>query len=165
MKNFALVGALGCGLALAGCGYGDSSDFSGDIERFFVEPATALPEVTFQRRGRILALDVETRRLDPLHDALPSELRARTPEEVGTIALIHCRTEEEGRYGYVFAKAYGQSCSLRLIDAKTRVFLATTGASRSAPLRVYIPFWPRTAARPTDILLDAIKRLPNIGSP
>lgn len=165
MNKAALLGALGMTLALAACGRGDSADFIEDFERFFVEPATELPQVEFQRRGRILALDVDTRRLDPLHDALPTEIRARRPEEVGTVALIGCEIREGGRYGYIFAKGYGQSCRMRLIDAKTQAFLANTGASRSPPQRVYFPFWPRTAARPTDILLDTVKRLPDFGKP
>lgn len=165
MNKPALIGAFFWTIVLAGCGNGDSSDFSGDFERFLVEPATELPEVEFQRRGRILALDVDRRRLDPLHDRLPAEIRARKPEEVGTVALIRCEIEEGGRYGYIFAKGYGQSCRMRLIDARTRMFLANTGASRPPPQRVYFPFWPRTAARPTDILLDAIKRLPDPGKP
>lgn len=145
---------------LAACGDGASHDFIGSIEPFIVEPATPLPEVEFQRRGKIVALDTTTRRLDPLHDRLPEALRARRPEEVGTIALVACETKYSGRYAYILASAYSQDCRLRLLDAKTRAFIANTGASRGPP-RVYFPFWPRTAARPTDILLDAVKQLPD----
>ncbi len=163
MNKLAMVGAIGATLGLAGCGDGTSSDFAGEFERFLVEPATELPEVAFQRRGKILALDVDRKRLDPLHDRLPDEMRARRSEEVGTVALISCEIQEGGRYGYIFAKAYGQSCRMRLIDATTRAFLANTGAAVSPPRRVFLPFWPRTAARPTDILLDVVKRLPEGG--
>lgn len=161
MSRASLPLAVFCISVLAGCGNGDSSDFKGDIERFFIQPATDLPEVEFfHRRGKVLALDLDKRRLDPLHDRLPVHIRARSPEEVGTVALVSCRIEEGGRYGYIFARAYGQSCRMLLIDATSRAFLANTGASRSPPRRVYFPFWPRTAARPTDILLDVTERLP-----
>lgn len=120
-------------LLLAGCGDGVSSDFDGPVDAYLVEPATPLPEVEFQRRGKILALDTTTRKLDPLHDQLPEAMRARRPEEVGTIALVACKTEYAGRYAYILASGYSQDCSLRLIDAKTRAFLANTGASRGAP--------------------------------
>jgi hypothetical protein len=165
MRSYLAPGLLICAVALAGCGDGTSSDFNGNLDQFFIEPATPLPEIDFQRRGKILALDIGARRLDPLHDRLPEPLRARQPGEVRTVALIQCEIRESGRYGYIFARAYSQSCQMRMIDAKSREFLANIGAGYPPPARVYLPFWPRTAARPTHLLLDSIQRLPNHDGP
>lgn len=161
--RWASAAALIC-LAGAACEEGPSRDFAGDIEPFFLKPATPLPEVEFQRRGKILALDAVTRRLDPMHDRLPDAIRARRPEEVGTVALVNCVVEKTWQYGYIFASAYAHSCQVHLIDSRSRAFLANFGDANPPPRRVWLPFWPRTASRPTPALVQFTQQLPDRGA-
>jgi hypothetical protein len=144
--------------------YSGGDEFEGDIAAFFVEPVEPLPNVDrFQRRGRVLVLDMDNRRIDAIHDRLPEAVRARTPEEVGTVGLVRCKEEFDGYYIPYLVKGYATSCQMQLIALPSREMTANMGTTITPPSRVRLPFWNRHAPRPEQHLAERIVELPDVG--
>lgn len=141
------------------------SKFSGDLERFFVEPAEDLPDVdAFHRRGRVLVLDTDNHRLDAIHDLLPLTVRAEQEADVGSVALVHCEKSVSGYYIPLVVKGYNHDCHIRLVALPSRAFIANFGTALSPPSRVRLPFWNRHAPRPERHLAEALAQLPDRGA-
>lgn len=152
--------ALALPLMLSACNDTESTDFQGDIQHFFIEPIGDAPLGRQHRQGKVLALDIDTRSLAPLHDALPLKLRARTPQDVRTVALIHCTFSETVQYNW-WTSGYAQSCDMRLAAYPSGEVLMGFEVTVPPPARIRLPFWNRIAERPTDVLLDKILELPD----
>lgn len=152
--------ALALPWTLAGCGDSESMDFQGDIQHFFIEPLGDLPMGRPHRQGKILALDLDSRALAPLHDQLPPKLRARTPQEVRTIALIHCTFREVVQYNW-WTSGYAQKCEMRLVSYPSGELLSGQSVTTTPPERIRLPIWNRIADRPTEDLLNKILELPD----
>ena len=144
---------------LVGCGENPSpgKDFEGSIEKFFVEPKGE--PTGLERHGKVIALDPVRRTLDAVHDELPVEIRARRPDEVGTIALISCETRLVGRYIGI-GGAYAHDCTVTIVDASSQALMGYTGAQNTPPRKVVFGFFPHTASRPTGRVAAAIADLP-----
>ncbi len=143
---------------------GGGAEFDGDIAAFFVAPKDETVSVApFQRRGRVLVLDADNRRLDGIHDRLPEAVRARTPDEVGTVALVKCTESFSGYYIPFLVRGYNTSCQVEVVALPSRTFLANMGTSLSPPARVRIPLWNRHAPRPEQHLAEQIAELPDMG--
>ena len=143
---------------------GGGSEFEGDIAAFFVMPKEETVSVApFQRRGRVLVLDADNRRVDGIHDRLPETVRAGTPDEVGTVALVKCTESFSGYYIPYLVRGYNRSCQMELVALPSRTFLANMGTSLSPPARVRLPFWNRHAPRPEQHLAELIAELPDMG--
>ncbi len=157
-------------VALAGVGYWwwsrpiAQGEFDGNPERFFVTPVDEFPDVEqFHRRGKVLMLDADNRLVDPMQDYLPDEVRARTPEEVGTVGLVRCQESLSGYYIPFLVKGFNHSCQVQLIALPSLRMIANTGTALSPPTRVRLPFWNRHAQRPTKHLATTIAEMPDLG--
>ncbi|MBM3507021.1 MAG: hypothetical protein FJX64_04720 [Alphaproteobacteria bacterium] len=140
------------------------SEFVGDIAPFFVEPAEPLPNVDrFQRRGRVLVLDADNKRIDAIHDRLPDAVRVGTPEDVGTVGLVRCEESFSGYYIPYLVRGYNMSCQVELIALPSLAMIANMGTSISPPSRVRLPLWNRHAPRPEKHLAELIAELPDVG--
>ncbi|MDA1132006.1 MAG: hypothetical protein O2905_02125 [Proteobacteria bacterium] len=147
--------ALVVGVVIAAC---DSNDFTGDVAQYIVEPNEELPFGGYIRHGKVLVIDVDNGVLDPIHDRLPKEIRARTPDEVGTVALVECLHTEVGTY-FFWAKGYSTYCDATLIDWPTRQILAGIGVTNSPPRKTFFFLWSHTASRPTKSIARSIAEL------
>ena len=140
------------------------AEFEGDIAAFFVAPKEDTVSVApFQRRGRVLVLDADNLRVDGIHDRLPETVRAETPDEVGTVALVKCTESFSGYYIPYLVRGFNTSCQIELVALPSLTFLANMGTSLSPPARVRLPFWNRHAPRPERHLADLIAELPDMG--
>jgi DNA-directed RNA polymerase subunit RPC12/RpoP len=74
-------------------------------------------------RGKLLALDVNYRRLDRTFFALPKHVRAHDPSDVGTVALVDCSAIMIGRYG-TRGNAYQYKCDVSAYDPAAKQLLA-----------------------------------------
>lgn len=159
-----LVGVVGAGALVLTRGSDDAAAFAGDPQEFFVAPAADHPEVAeFQRRGRVLVLDADTHRVDPVHALLPPEVRADRADQVGTVGLVRCEESFSGYYIPYLVRGYNRSCRVQLIALPSRVMLADLGAAVSPPARVRLPFWNRHAPRPNAHLAAQIAALQDRG--
>ena len=140
------------------------SEFEGDIAPFFITSKDDTVSVApFQRRGRVLVLDADKQRIDRIHDRLPEAVRAASPDEVGTVALVRCTESFSGYYIPFLVRGYNTSCQVEVVALPSRTFLANMGTSISPPARVRIPLWNRHAPRPEQHLAELIAELPDMG--
>lgn len=153
-----------------GAGGGNSSFVSRYEERFapamadFIElrPAPGEergpdPEPEVAYRPKVAVIDVGGRKLDPVHDRLPDSLRAESPDEVGTVVLIDCKSTRSNEAGALNA-TFRTHCTAFFIDWKKRRHLATRYASRSPTGKdgMPLPFVDVVAERPTEALLKHV---------
>ena len=128
---------------------------TGDAALFFLESVNPLPDVEqFHRRGRVLVLDVDNRRVDATHDRLPDNVQARRAEEVGTVGLVSCEENLSGYYIPYLVRGYNHSCRVQLVALPSRQMIANIGTSLSPPDSVRLPFWNRHAPRPNQHLAE-----------
>ena len=138
-----------------------SSDFQGAVTPYVVAvDEDAFVEGDYHREGKVLAIDAGATVLDPAHDRLPVTARARTDQEVGTVALVRCERRLVGSYGYSWAKGYAHACNARLLAWPSRRMIAYVTAEASPPSSVRLAMWNHTAARPSAELAQRIAALP-----
>ena len=80
------------------------------------------------RSGKLVAVDVDGSRLDDqLQRALPADLRAERPEEVGTIVWVKWWEENVGYYEDYLKRgeAYQGHCTVTVIDKASALILDT----------------------------------------
>ncbi|MBI5201436.1 MAG: hypothetical protein HY925_07615 [Elusimicrobia bacterium] len=136
-------------------------------EAHFGAPADAIDAVRSScgkdfrcRRGKVVVISVEDRDVDPLQVALPPEIRAESPEEVGTLALLSATYNKSGWFG-PFSYGYSGTWDLRLIDWKTKKPLGCILYSAGAPTRGFpIPFYKHKPWKPTSFLAGELRDLP-----
>lgn len=159
-----LVGVVGAAALVLTRWGDDAGAFAGNPQEFFVAPAADHPEVDeFQRRGRVLVLDADTRSIDPVHHLLPPEIRADRADQVGTVGLVRCEESLAAYYIPYLVRGYNRSCRVQLIALPSRAMLADLGTAVSPPARVRLPFWNRHAPRPNAHLAAQIAALPDRG--
>lgn len=106
----------------------------------------------FHRSGKVL----------PIQDYLPDAVRARTPNEVRTVGLVHCEETFSGYYIPYLVKGSNHSCQVQLIAWPSLRMIADTGTALSPPTRVRLPLWNRHAPRPNRHLADTIAEMPDL---
>jgi len=91
-------------------------------------------------RGKVVVLDAPTRQLDVAHLLLPDDLRASTPDEVGTVAIVRsCKRTKldemfQDRTSGRIVRGFYQSCNVTLVDKKRGVALTPLEVNGSTPL-------------------------------
>lgn len=128
------------------------------------EPAPTRP----YRRGRVVIIDLDTRKIDPIFNLLPPDLRADSPADVGTIVLVRWIPELVDTYyaahGQPMAGAYVTNAHVFVIDATIGKRVGTKRIrGESPPDRIVRDAGDDTGgygARPNRALLDYIEALP-----
>jgi hypothetical protein len=146
-------------LGLAACGDPEfGSDFDGDIAGFFDQDLEQISDNQYVIIGKVLALDADARQIDATHDFLPDEIKALTPDEVGTIAIITCMTDLVGSYGW-FSDGYEVLCHGDLFDAATGEKLGQINDRASPPRETAFPYGDKFAKKPARGLAQRIADL------
>jgi hypothetical protein len=128
------VAAAGIAATISGCG-GDgdgASNAVGKLNAHAAEyaaasgaPSGAEPHLT----GRIVPVDVDKGRVDQdVYVALPSQLRARSPEDVSTVVLIKPGKNVVGHYGSEQGQeAIQETAGLTIVDLRSgQQYVGTT---------------------------------------
>jgi len=76
-------------------------------------------------KGKLIPVDMKTKKIDPVLTELSKELRPASPEEVGTVAALWWNEHRIGHYGASGGGAYRWECRIVVWDKAT-----------GAPLRV-----------------------------
>ena len=108
--------------------------------------------------GKALALDGDALQIDATHDFLPDELKARTPDEVATIAIITCVEDLAGSYGF-FADGYSTDCHGELFDAATDKLVALIDDFGSPPRETSFLYGDKIGKKPARGLAQRIADL------
>lgn len=111
------------------------------------------------RKGKMVVVNADRRKLDPLHFKLPDEARADNPQEAGTAVLIRSKTHKSGSYGF-FADAYYVDWDISAVDLSAGPQCARFGYGMSPPSRVRFPFWNRYGGKPSSSILEDLLKLP-----
>jgi hypothetical protein len=73
----------------------------------------------------VVLVDVAKREIDDLHFVLPDSIRAHSPEEATAFGQLQYSRQVVGGYGKSDARAVQLSCTLTVIDRKTRTVIAS----------------------------------------
>ncbi len=118
-------------------------------------------EGTPYRTGRILAVDVGRCEVDEdVHFELPEDLRARTPEEVGTVAWVKWGTRAVGKYTDG-ATASSYTCTLTVIDRAKWTIIHEEEMGGPGPPSQRKSTESATGAKPTWVIVEYLKTLPS----
>lgn len=107
--------------------------------------------------GKAVIVEVTDREIDRLSFDLPDAIRATTPEEVGTLIFLKCRTPEVGSYTSG-ATARDHVCDMVAYDTGAGRVSAMDSVVRGAPGSISVD-QSGTAGRPDEELLALIASL------
>lgn len=108
-------------------------------------------------KPRIIVIDADEKRLDPVHFALPETLRASGPAQVETIVFVDCTTKRVGSFG-LLSNAYSRLCEISVVHKSGRRPFRMTGYRTAPPRRTYFTFWDHTAPRPNELMAEDIAK-------
>jgi hypothetical protein len=139
-----------------------TAPFRGAMSAYLAAPAGAVPNGTAHASGKMVVVDTTKKDVDwDIFFALPDNVRASSPQEVGTIvqltwAKIHSPPDYDNG-----APAYVQNCHVLVIDAKTKQqlfeqFLQGT----EPPSSIDSTQSEGCGSKPTDQVLNFLKGLP-----
>lgn len=135
----------------------DSVDPFGDVQPYLQMVAVSRSYDRPFRTGKILVIDMDNARLDPVHTRLPIEIRATKPEEVATVAQVRCGTQ------LVLGCRYTHSCKVEMIDLATKAHVGTwsvTAGELLPGMTCRNTAYPPTEPRPDYLLALRFKELP-----
>lgn len=113
-------------------------------------PSWSQEITTPKLHGRILVVNLVERTVDELFHELPSELRAKVPEEVGVVVWMNCYTLNTVHYSGPLAASQEQ-CEVTMIDWPTRLIRYRMElAGETPPDTVQVDKW----GRPDDKVWD-----------
>lgn len=116
------------------------------------------------RRGRMLVLDRKAGKIDDLHFALPRDVRARTPEEVGTVVWIDKERVLMGSYSGppgTEGKGYSHEWYATIIDYGEKQKVGLQDFHGSSPLGVKLGEGDRDGTEPSVYrMLEHFAKLP-----
>jgi hypothetical protein len=109
--------------------------------------------------GKVITVDKVNRKFDDLYFSLPHNLRASTPDEVGTIVLIECTesiagTYEDGKNGH------STNCAVRIIDKSKKVVFPESEFYGEEPPKTKSIHGDWYGARPLKEIVKFITALP-----
>jgi hypothetical protein len=81
----------------------------------------------------VVLVDVAKREIDDLHFVLLEGVRAQSPEEATAFGQLRYTRQVVGRYGERDARAVQLSCTLTVIDRKTRTVIASRSFQWGTP--------------------------------
>ena len=129
-------------------------------------PAVGLerdPEATPCIRGKVVVLDRQERILDPVHSRLPDEIRAFSPDEVGTIAWLEWTFEPTHNMSGRLS-GYYSTCKVTLVDRERNLIVGEQSVmGASSPLSRgsrYVPPGQNTAVRAEAGVANYLQNLP-----
>ena len=113
-------------------------------------------------KGKMIVVDQDAKGVDlDVHFALPDDLRASAPEEVGSVVLTSYKTTEVLDYYNDGSSGYRQACDVTVIDHASRTVIAKKKIWGGNPPETShdIP-WDRVGSKPTTSIVDYLKGLP-----
>ena len=111
-----------------------SSTFEGHLAGFLADTALARSDSGAPTAvGRLLVLDANTQTVHEWQHLLPDELRARTPDDVGTVVLVRHDSSVVGHYAPSGGPAIVHLLSLTFVEHLSQKVLGTRTFHGSAP--------------------------------
>lgn len=117
------------------------------------------PTVSPYIKGKVIVIDIDEKDIDDCFFDLPSDLRAASPEEVGTVIWLDWGEVLIGRYTDG-AGGYQITCKVTVIDKAKTAIVGEATFKGSEPPSVKSGSGDRTGDKPTDDVSDYIKTLP-----
>ena len=108
--------------------------------------------------GKAITIDKIKNEIDDTFFDLPTELKASTPEEVGTVVWVSCNEHIAGTY-VSGSKAYVQTCDVTVIEKSTASIVGKRTLSGDQPpqTKSYSGDWH--GSKPKSEIVDYIKSL------
>lgn len=102
------------------------ADKLGEYAALVPQDAVPAPNAKPYLAGKAVAIEKTAAgaQVSEVHVALPPDVRAETPDEVGAVVLIEWKDVREGKYGETAALAYRVHGDVRLIDLQSKTLLA-----------------------------------------
>jgi len=154
----ALVGWLLLRQAKRGTEKAPFEPFLGDYTKA-VDGADEGEEAAASLVGKVVVIDRKEQEVDDLQFDLPEEIRARQPEEVGTVVWLDWGRETQGGYTDGTA-AYVQTCTVTVIHREKWEVLGTTVFRGSDPPSFKKGGGSRSGSKPTDEVVRFLAALP-----
>jgi formylglycine-generating enzyme required for sulfatase activity len=144
--------------------------FEGRLGEFLSESGLGPAAETGYVRGRVLVLDKETGTIDPVFHLLRPDLRARTPEEVGTVVWLvwkPVRVDAHDKGAEPPRGAYVQTCQVTVVDKAVGAYVGKkTFRGDDLPAKSYRVSDDLTdeyGPRPVGAVVDFVESLPVLG--
>ena len=125
------------------------------------EPDQYLPATEMPVKGRLLPVDMKTKKIDPVFFDLSSDLRPRNPEEIGAVAALWWTEVRVGHYGASGGGAYKHQCTVMVFDKSSHVLLARKAFTGSDPPSTSRNGASQTGSKPYQEIRDYLNNLPH----
>jgi hypothetical protein len=154
-------------LLAAGCQTRDAKPFNAKMDEYLARPSAGGAGDMDRRpqiKGKVVIVDRKARLLDDMHWDLSGDLRADTPDEVGTVVWVDWGSESVGTYttGRV---ATISTCTVSVIDFASHTLLARkVFKGAEPPYSVQRPKsekGPIEGPKPTGEILTYLESLPH----
>jgi hypothetical protein len=110
-------------------------------------------------RGKVVVVNLTDKGLDSLHFRIPDALRARQPDEVGTVVLVHREDRQAGTYTDG-APGYVRACDMTIVDEVRRTVAGTVAVEGSHPPPAKTGHGAQYGSEPDDEALAQLVALP-----
>jgi len=112
--------------------------------------------------GKVITVDLEKKEIDYLYFDLPNDLRAETPEDVGTVAQLQWGKHQLTDRQYTNGKpAFKQNCVVTLVDKATGNLIARQELwGGDPPSSIKSSQSEGTGSKPEKEVVDYLKGLP-----
>jgi len=138
---------------------GQPADGQAEVRKETPAPAKPAGPSNLPVRGKILPVDVQRRRVDPVYLDLSNNVRPGRPDEVGAIAALWWSKVEVGSYSSSNG-AFQQTCTVMVWDKPTKSLLAERSFAGGMPPRWSLHGAPQSGSRPYVEIRDFLNGLP-----
>jgi hypothetical protein len=134
--------------------------------KWYLEPPKRGQPSSWSVSGKMVVVDVKQRAVDPLHFKLPKELRAYSPDDVGSIVQLHWERVQMGHYvtrlngvEVPVNAAYRWDCRAEVYDKASGALLTTKHFSGRDPPEMKHNDQVE-GLRPDDEIIEYLRGLP-----
>jgi len=113
-------------------------------------------------KGKVVVIDFEAKRLDPINDSLSADLRATNKAELGTVVWLQCDDQVVGRYSSG-GSALVVVCNLTIIDVSKKAkvgFMTIRGPQPPSYVRSRTSGQSHSGGKPTEEIVRYLASLP-----
>src|SRR5262249_8471941 len=111
-------------------------------------------------KGKVLPVSVTDKKVDWFYYDVPQDMRATTPEEVGTVVQLFWGEDKVGEYHPGGGGAYVRTCRVVVIDHEKRLAVGEASFRGGDPPRSSRNGVSQHGSYPTESMVSFLKSLP-----
>jgi hypothetical protein len=111
-------------------------------------------------KGKVIPVDLANQKIDWFYYDLPDDLKARTPEQVGTVVWLEWGERKVGQYGTSGGGAFVRTCNVTVIDHAQRAIVGRHYIEGGPPPTTSRRGASQYGSYPTEGIVNYLRGLP-----